>query len=484
MVVYGSVMKTMKCFFARCAVLLVLVCLSVTAAFAEVTVGANLEFSTEIFDVYRTKKADDVSAAAFTTFDLGDTQLFIRMEAERFGGKVTLKPYHEPVVANQLSKWMYAWFDDTYAWVKPLYFVKPFPIHLKLQAGEFRTRRMKLFDTLLDDWKYGYLYHDGNTASLSAFKSVESDMLEHMIVDLRIGPVTLEYSPIGLSTLDPGDKNGMTRGGMIEFIKNVGAYGGAGDEHTKKFASRFRLSTEPLLNGLLELSADYAIAYDWKSGNPDNNRNVVNSLTNPAKTQMIHRYSFFAHSELPWYGIGLLLGYSGSVYVYDEDWGNDGHGHVVTDIMNVVELRADFRDVYPNLLIETHNLFGFAKDVGKIMVKPTSSGGTPTYTDQPYNEYFTAWNEVAVSYRFTEVFMFIGEVSNKYVKFSGQDANKNSQYKCENEFSVKPLVMVYMKPNAYIQTGLQFIYNNTWNQSDEKDWTWHVKMPLAINVKF
>lgn len=473
-------MKKVKCFFA-------LVCMAVTAVCAEVTVGANLEFSTDVFDVYRTKKADDVSAAAFTAFDLGDTQLFIRMETDRFGAKITLKPYHEPVQGNQLSKWLYAWFDDTYAWVKPLYFVKPIPIHLKIQMGEFRTRRMKLFDTLLDDWKYGYLWFDavgGTAPSLSAFRHVESDVMEHLILDLRIGPVTLEYSPIGLAELNPGDKNGTLRGGMIEFIKNVGAYGGQGDEHTKKFASRFRLSTEPLLNGLLELSADYAIAYKWGSGNPDNNGNVVNNLNNPAKTQMIHRYSFFAHSELPWYGIGLLLGYSGSVNVYDEDWGNDGHANVATDIMHAVELRADFRDVYPNLLIETHNLFGFAKDVGKQIVKPTAPGAPVTYKDQPFNEYFTAWNEAAVSYRFTEILMFIGEVSNKYVKFSGQDANKNSQYKCENEFSIKPLVRVYMKPNAYIQTGLQFIWNNTWNQSDEKDWTWHFKMPLAVNVKF
>lgn len=471
----------MKNFFARGAVLWALVCLSVTASFAEVTVGANLEFSTEVFDVYRTKKADDVSAAAFTTFGLGDTQLFIRMETERFGGKITFKPYHEPVTSNQLSKWMYAWFDDTYAWVKPLDFVKPFPISLKLQAGEFRTRRMKLFDTLLDDWKYGYLYHDGTTPSLSAFKSVESDMLEHMIVDLRLGPVTLEYSPIGLYGLDPGAKGGTLRGGMIEFIKNVGAYGGAGSEHTKKFVSRFRLSSEPLLNGLLELSADYSIYYDWKSGNPvsADDRTVKNSLSNPAEKQMIHRYSFFAHSELPWYGIGLALGYSGSVNIYDHDWGSEGNANVVTDMMHAVELRADFREVYPNLFIETHNLFGFAKDVGKLIVKPTTANQPATYKDQPYNEYFTIWNEVAVSYRFNELLMFVGDVGNKYAKFSDKSA-----WASENELSVKPQLRVYIKPNAYIQGGLQFIYNSTQNSVNETDWTWHVKMPLAVNVKF
>lgn len=479
---------------------MILFSLFACALCAEVTVGATLEFSTDAFRVYRNKADDDPSYGAFSTFDFGDTAFFVDVSGERFGARVTLKPAHETATAfTDTGKWWFAWFDDTYAWVKPLAFSRPFPIELQFQVGEFQRRRMRRFDSILNgNHYYGYVWY-GNTDTtpvtrLSALKDVETDVMEHFIVDLRVGPVLLEYSPIALNVvdsnsgivdIDPKSTKTMTRGGLIKFVQSFAISDKATNPINRNFLSRARVSTaEPIdiFGWTLDASAWYAIAYYFRDGEyPSGSTSGVITLDDNNSYRMnymLHRYGLVVDVDAP-LDFGFALAYSGSIFSQKHEW-LSGTKSALTDWTHAVELRANYRGLANiGLLFEARNKAVFAQNVGE-RLPATYAGSTTT---RAYPSFLFVQNSVDAAWQFHGRMALLCALDNRFVRFFGDETT--GAWFCEDEFSIKPLFRYYLRENAWIQTGVEFKYNMTWQSGDvEDDWRWDVIIPFKIDVRY
>lgn len=467
------------------SMLVVLLMAAIVPLWAEVTAGAEIEFSTEAFHIYSTNAADAPSAAAFSTFDFGDTQFFVEANvAGRVGGRITVKPFHESGSSNPIAsdRWWYAWIDDTYMWITLLDFERPFPIALMMQAGEFQRRRMNRFDFILDGrHHYGHLWWNNAQAnavpSIAALQTIETDVMEHFVIDLRLGPVSVEYSPIALKALNPNEANASTRGGMMTFLRDNITYGARASKDTNDFVSRVRVATaEPIdiYNWMLDVSSWYALSYHWESGIAELGGTIGGTSGNiPKQNNFLHRYGLVAAVDSP-LGFSMAAAYSGSLYDQRREWAS-GSKSALTDMTHVWELRGSYSGLENiGLLFEARGKFAWGDKLGE--TAPTDWAND--FTVQTYPSFLFARQDIDASWRFHERMEILGGAEVSWARFYG-----NALARSEIEARFKPLFRWHILDNTWAQTGVEVRWNNSWQDGSE-DWRWDVIVPLKVYARF
>lgn len=429
----------------------VLMCAAFSAN-AQFSLTGEINATTDVYSLTHSKNdgaAEEpvIYHNVFDKYNFSDMKFAFKYDSDIFGYAITLRPFYNiipsksggSVIADGYKYW--AIFDDLYGYAQ----IKNIA---RLQVGKFDNRVGNLHNSIIDEWKNGPLWIKDNDAVSSVLGSVavmESDALRHILLSFNAGPVVIEYSPVAELADSEVIKNAygqdavdgkFTEGGMIQFIKSNVAW----TSNFDKFASTFRVSTQPLVKDMLKFSATYGLVWAKESRSETMGKDPSN------KAEFLNRYGVIVDAMLP-FGLNVSLGYSGFFINSSQPQYNS----VVRDLSQAIDLRASYNG-FENLLLETHHKVAFGNNFGTMPYQGADE--TKKYVYDAFTNLVSYWGGIGATYDFREdmgvSFVFLTQYNKVWTV-------QNGDQKCAEDvkFTIKPEYVYHITKNTSIKAGLR-----------------------------
>lgn len=290
------------------------------------------------------KNESPTTVGWFTPFSLGDTFMRLQFDYKKFGAQFSV---YAPADWTKFDP--YHIFNNTFVYGK-------FGNVAHVQLGLFEQKRMRLLDSVIGEWDYGYI-GEPDTSSGSTGNTVTTDLLQNFVAEFYTGteniPVTIEFAPLlwNISTIADNNHNK-----YIWFVT------GADNELELSFAQR----TSVKIFDIARVQVLTGVTYDKMfTQTPPSQR-----LNEDVST--VKFLGTVGGEVMPIKGLTIAALYSTTFKATWNEWDEPKpfkRETVISDFFHGIDLRAQYSGLR-NFVFETHWKVSLANSVGKNNSEP------------------------------------------------------------------------------------------------------------------